>query len=478
MPLKPLTDIPTIRILVYTDDARVQKNDDDFGISFMEKFLLAHQPRFGKPEIELVNRDADSRPTAKNKLMGLLQIGNYDQVWFFGIHLSNLTEPVPSAAKKSKELCGGPESELTDDEVVALRKWMETGGVLVTGDHSEGKSDKAVEPSLSHIVSLGRALGSRVPRAGQLRTWEGGPTTDLKGSFNTQELKSSTKLNDPSLEADENPQKIVLPRYNGSGELDPNGDFHNLFKDKKGLEIDVFPDHMHEGEILIPSQLNGDWPLQEPRPLVIAKGVDKRNANVYNLVIAYAGLNARSGLTTGRIVVDSTWHHYLNKNLKGFEDTGEGSIVDRIGQYYGNLAVWLSPLAKRKEMSEAMFRRVVQRLREVPDLIDDDPGKVARKLLAEETSACEINELLLAFTPASLQPLFEMAHFPENGSTLGPLPSQELILGTVIRESGALTAAGEGVLKSAVIDAGFAKAFSLHAEKLKQAGEALNENSA
>jgi hypothetical protein len=60
---------------------------------------------------------------------------------------------------------------------------------------------------------------------------------------------------------------------------------------------------------------------------------------IYYIVIAYDGSIAG----VGRIVADSTWHHHMNVNLKGFPP-GD-SMIAQFARFYVNLAVWLSPPA-------------------------------------------------------------------------------------------------------------------------------------
>lgn len=469
------TEIQDIRILVYTDDDELVKDDidADFGIGYMKKFLDAHQPSFGKARIELAQRKASTGDSAELKLTKPL-LDMYDQVWFFGIHLSNLPAPKHDGDKESR---GGPESELLQGEIDALSDWMKVGGVLVTGDHSEARFD-------GKLLSLGRALGGKVPRASELRVWEAGPTTVPIASVNTLEPNLGKNLNtDGTLESDPKPQRIILLRYNDTGAHDPEGEFHNLFKDKNGWEIDVFPDHMHEGEIpdpLPPVVWRGR------RPRIIAIGVDKRVKRTYPMVAVYGGYDGDP--PAGRIVVDSTWHHYFNENLRGFDsDTSAGSAAGPIGQYYGNLAIWLSPLAKRQKMAQAMFWWLFNQppVREEPSRVEENIGKVARELLAGVASACEINELLQAYTPEKIRPQLDVLNYPASGSAFSPLPSQELIIGSVIseyRQAGATPFAPAsladrmGAAAPATISAGFAKAFRIHEERLQRAAEAGRKN--
>src|SRR5919112_2328865 len=156
------TYLPVIRVLVYTDDP-TQVTDDvgatGFSIGLMKKFQNANQPAFANVEFILlsrnvlgVNPELTEAGHAKEKLTASL-LAQYHQVWFFGVHLSNLTavEWKPDITRR-----GGPESELTDPEVDNLRAWMGSnasaggmmGGVLVSGDHSEPKNPTAVPADL------------------------------------------------------------------------------------------------------------------------------------------------------------------------------------------------------------------------------------------------------------------------------------------------------------------------------------------
>ncbi|HXT88003.1 MAG TPA: hypothetical protein VN714_01985, partial [Trebonia sp.] len=69
---------------------------------------------------------------------------------------------------------------------------------------------------------------------------------------------------------------------------------------------------MHEGALAFPSSYpTPEWPsgpFGQPTPEVVARGTDKRFAATYDLVSAYDGSMA----SVGRIVADSTWHHYFH----------------------------------------------------------------------------------------------------------------------------------------------------------------------
>src|SRR5579885_1920633 len=380
------TDSQTIHVLIYTDDPITVTETSSFGVALLRKFIDAHQPAFAKIEIELVSRNTnffDENSHAKNQLTDT-RLGGVDQVWFFGIHRANLAQFTPQSVIDSNR--GGPKSELLPEEVASLKAWMKTGGVLVSGDHAENTPPNTSDTNLPSTLVLGRALGSKIPRAHQLHIWEGGPTTDPNNSYDTQEPDGTTDLNNLDLQRDSKPQKLILARFEG-------GRPHPLFIAADGSEIDVFPDHAHEGEAGIPDSFDSDWE-GTPKPVIVAYGTDKRKPAIYTMVIAYDG--DTDGV--GRIVSHSTWHHFLNTNLSGFDSdptsTTKGSVADRIGQYYSNLAVWLAPLSKRQAMSQSMFWWLANH----PLLMEEassDPlriGTVARTLLRKAATPFEIQD--------------------------------------------------------------------------------------
>jgi hypothetical protein len=146
--------------------------------------------------------------------------------------------------------------------------------------------------------------------------------------------------------------------------------------------ITVAPDHMHEGEVITPWDLNAtltfagqnfveypadgqgrQWP-----PQIIAWGQVLAETNVstegahvgdptdiasprsFGVVGAYDG--QRVGI--GRVVVDSTWHHFFDINLigdpiapapktMGFKASASGqAALAQIENYYRNIAFWIA----------------------------------------------------------------------------------------------------------------------------------------
>jgi hypothetical protein len=453
----PDSEKPTIRILLYTDDPQevVQQTGSPFGLGVMISHLQSRPPAFAKLCVKLVSRYPKGSDKASNKINIVLEEAEkaqkpFDQVWFFGLHQIN---------KQRFSLGiggGGPESELDKNEVSALRTRMDAGlGVLVTGDHANERPEGALDNPDSPIpddtrneqfLGLGRALGRSVPRAGMLRDWEGNPTSDPRHSFNTQVITFGTSLTQIGLQKDTVPQQLILKTFNERGKPSFDGHPHPLFFYRDGTAIILYPDHLHEGAVTLPDEFDENlWPRTvdgfQPKPRIVAYGVDKRNARKLKLIAVYDG----DAVNAGRIVADSTWHHYFNVNLREFPPRSEPQTpADQIGQYYANLALWLSPLTKRAEMADAMSRWL-ERQPEIAEVVGPQPssrnsdvlvtGSLAMKYLADVASDCEVHELLQLIVSRSPGKQYESLYFPEESRSLSPLPSKELLLGLLIHKT-------------------------------------------
>jgi hypothetical protein len=434
----------TIRLLLYTDDPRIITTniDDQMGLTTMIKHLKAHEPAFAKIEVELVSRSSNSQIHADNKL-DAERLQKYDEVWFFGVHQvsrDNFTLGV---------LRGGPQSDLQTGEVSELAAWMKVegekgkgGGVLMTGDHANPRPpdahpfDDDEAGKKEDFLGLGRALGRRVPRAGQLRKWEGAPTAYEENSFNTQVEVASININSLQLQLDSTPQQLILQTFDDKGNPATGGQPHPLFFYKEGAFIQIFPDHAHEGAVVLPPNLDDTnmWPVGtaiQPQPRVVAQSIDKRNSRLLNILAAYNGDNAN----VGRVVADSSWHHYLDVNLLNFPpDPQQDSVADQIGQFYGNLAMWLAPISVRRKMADAMFEWLANHPLMIEEVGGDslEIGKKAYAILSLVASPCEIHELLQTAVPDSSRAKFETIYLPERGFALSPFPSKEVFLGSLI----------------------------------------------
>lgn len=395
-----------IRILLYTDYNVIGETPslNSWGITELEKFILYKTEGVADFKLHFLNRH---EPKPKSNPLTRKLLYQYDELWVFGFHR-------PRAVPY----------ELDAQEVDVLKEWMDNGGGLfMAGDHAAGLCATA-DPKTFSV--WGRSLGEPMKRAGQLRVWQGPPTgcphpkLEDRDNFNTCEGSNPQFLDRPELQSDGRPQTLLHLS-------DPP---HRLFwwrKDSSGkmLPITVFPDHHHEGKLIIPDELGGDWPPHSPLPVVAAEGRDKRFPNEdrrYKLVIAYDG----DSVKVGRIVVDSSFHHYLNINLSDLHARDaagypvENSDLDQIAQYYGNLAYWLAPQALRDEIKFNLFFR----LAEHPDVFEvsgsgcQSLGQAAQYVLDLQIGASNLHRIFapseFEMTPRLIDELLALFFLGEN----------------------------------------------------------------
>jgi hypothetical protein len=299
----------------------------------------------------------------------------YDEVWLFGIASTfhgGVASPFPNRAADPARY---PADRLGDAELNALTAHMNRGGgVFATGDHS----------------TLGRALCGSIDRVRNMRHWEdfGAGEVSMTGARRND---SNEIGHDPgsqfSDQSDDIPQRLDLKLYSTPvGVLREARYPHPVMCSRLG-RIDVFPDHPHEGECREPASLSGSCRDGSPEypssatasPEVVATGrVPAGNrASIGNGAFLKSATQAHSfGVVStydghrvdrGRVVCDSTWHHFVNVNLigvvegAGFDDfagtpgthaskhdgflsspSGRAAF-DKIREYYVNVGVWIAP---------------------------------------------------------------------------------------------------------------------------------------
>ncbi|HSJ29766.1 MAG TPA: hypothetical protein VLB67_16295 [Acidimicrobiia bacterium] len=283
-------------------------------------------------------------------------LDDYDEVWFFGYNPGD--EPNTDASIRFAD-----NTPLETAELRRLAEWMDRGGgVLGTGDHG----------------LLGASLCSRVPRVRTMRRWTNAQSVppDEWPDLRRHETLQPPTLDPYEAEGDIYGQPIELV-YRRTGMYPaPTSVPHPLLCAPTGV-IDTFPDHMHEGEVIGDADVDLDRPLNirgyngveypdpkpvfrsaifggelvefgRPLPKVIAYGYtthDPNNRKRFGLVGVYDG----DAAGIGRVVVDSTWHHWLSMNLFGFRN--DNPAVYRLMQaYFRNVALWLGRRRQRVEM--------------------------------------------------------------------------------------------------------------------------------
>lgn len=376
-----------------------------------------------------VDRIARRIPQFKFDDAGHFRPDMYDQVWLFGF------------ATSYARGAGYPADRLSDAELGALTEFMNAGGGLfATGDHG----------------SLGAALSGAVPRARSMRLW--GPPGDPAASevSMTRARRNDTNRQGPSAgsqfddESDDVPQPITPKMYHRRFGPWRFSYPHPLLCSPSGV-IRVMPDHPHEGQCIEPANADQDvtWvapPVKEyppgagggPRPLpevistnsVLAGNVsgfkEPVNAQTFGGISAYDG--HRAGV--GRVVTDSTWHHFLNINLVGTLNVPAGNPkrlgflfsaaglahLEQIKTYFRNIAVWIARptniacMRKRllwgliwnERVMEAVMTSADVPLARIDARLYWDIGRHARDVLANYVGACQARKLVVY----ELEPLF------------------------------------------------------------------------
>jgi hypothetical protein len=199
-------------------------------------------------------------------------------------------------------------------------------------------------------------------RAGKMRVWSGPHGTAYKAdgevvntSGDDEDMEKMPLQEDPipqTIFPVFFPQQFPSPRGTGAGSA---GHYHPLFMGTRGPSkkdgvIRVMADHGHEG-VLVTVQDTDDrteWPETsrgvQPKPVIVANGINKITGKSMPLVSAYDG--APAGV--GHIVAHTTWHHFVNVNLHGFLVPEASDAWAAISEYFVNLAWWLGPQETRR----------------------------------------------------------------------------------------------------------------------------------
>ncbi len=412
-----------VRILLYADGSVRFSGGPFLGLQYVTSLLTSRAYTYVDFDVSSAHRSGSdpsaSIPGAK-QLTDLNIIDDYDEIWFFGIN------SVPS---------------LTPAEIALMDTFMaapKSGGVLVTGDHA----------------NLGRAIAGPLKRAGQMRRY---PAPDAAPpSWNTTLVEgpdpgTTFDFNDQS---DDTPQQIRYRRYSLSGGLTiaRRSRPHPVLCGPDG-PIDVLPDHQHEGEAVapVPSPGDADWPTKaghQERPEVIAWGRIKdpaatKHGQEIGVISAYDGHN----VNVGRIVADSTWHHWFDINLTGiaaapspyagFDDTPAGqAALKQIDAYFLNCGVWLAPPSAQAAMRNAAWWAVLwtDRIVELnPDARLSFLGEQAIDALGRYASRCTVTQWVFEWPIFKEKiPWYEWPQLAGRFELIG-LPMEQFVAGGILR---------------------------------------------
>ena len=369
---------PRLRILFVMDGrVTVTWGDQDFGLGYVLKELRANFAWWVRLEVTTAHRGDVARTELSlgvvtisigPELVGFrftqdgFDINDYDQVWFFadepGLDGNYPNQP-DSLFEKAQY------RPVDDAELRIIAEWMDRGGgVFAVGDHSV----------------LGASMCHRIPRVRSMRRWRFSQQVPPIYGDDRNETLVHLAGGDLDWEGDRWGQRIFPvmqadDRWFGALGTSP----HPVMCGRAGI-IDHFPDHMHEGAVFDDDEVRLDDPLgisgyerpefpaprpvvaegaiagplvgpeefgHRPRPHVIAYGLTSHGDTPrrFPMVGVYDG----DPVGIGRIVVDSTWHHWFSLNLVGLRNEAPAHYVGMV-DYYRNIALWLATPEQRRTM--------------------------------------------------------------------------------------------------------------------------------
>ncbi|MBX3359234.1 MAG: hypothetical protein KF745_12500 [Phycisphaeraceae bacterium] len=433
----------TVRILMVVDGypgstLNVSFNHSYFGLSHVLDALRNDERGWVRFQVTRAHRQTDTaKPNAATEPVAWSRYGphyenfrfsqdgfninDYDQVWLFG------------ARSEEAGL-----QQLSDAELEVLARWMDQGGgVFATGDHAD----------------LGASLCSRIPRVRSMRRWtaaQGVPPPTGSSRHDTL-LKGHDSTYTFDDESDDIPMPLRVRKY-GLRSFVPwqwRAMPHPVLCGRTGV-IDILPDHPHEGDVIDASLINLNAPFDvgtfhapeypgsgpsQIKPQIIAwarvqsdhtnssdtnKGA--ANGKEFGVIGAYDGQAA--GI--GRVVVDSTWHHWFDVNLigrpglpannpksRGFLDTPAGQqSLRRLDDYFVNVALWLAPPQRQKCMLARSMWKWILRYPAVERLSSRMPiwelGQTAKDAIGRNAGQCLISSWIRDFLVPDLHQLFEL----------------------------------------------------------------------
>ena len=359
-----------IKVLIVVD-GRIKFGHSDYGLSLfldaLENFSPTIDFQITKATRNAKDKDADYEEFSFEMFEKKPKLDNFHEVWLFGSE-SNL------------------EKRLTQKELKILAKFMDGGGgVFATGDHE----------------ALGAAMCGEVPRVRFMRKWFFTPPIPAgqpPAIPEKTELRHDTTNRGDDYEfeytdlQDDYPQ-MIFPKLDTTGKTCcakpvPHYVLSNWTDPLRFTEpIRFLPDHSHEGECYVPEKLDhrfkfGDYEGEDFRkgsggerlkPEVIARAlVPHPHTTQWNptrnlpttQVASFGVIGAYDGhqVDRGRVVVDSSFHHFVDFNLNGFANSPDNVSEDKgqrpykqIKTYFGNIGVWLA----RPEVQSAIYLRAL-----------------------------------------------------------------------------------------------------------------------
>lgn len=438
----------TIKVLVVVDTAVQFSETGGFGVGRFVKLLsetvvgctrfqvdIGVRPVISGPADISFEENPSPGPAAPHRYLdfqfdaqisGQLVLNRYHEVFLFGFAPDN-------NAATDANITAHP-WYATDSELTVLHNWMNSGGgIFATGDHDY----------------LGASLCTRIPRVGTMRRWtnaDGVPPINGITRLDTNRpatvaQQNGTDIIPNGVESDALPQEIEwIPQQVIHNGLIVSRRPHPILCHPTHGPINVMPDHPHEGCCVLPSDIDYTAPVKfgtapeypvhgavQPQPRIIAYGnvlglqnhaKGPVNPVRFPMISVYDGRENNSS-TVGRVVVDSTWHHWFNMNLTGLESAVDKTNWEKISRYFINVAWWIAP---RNVYHHYCWWEVLVLHFEYPGIREINPktplyevGIVARNFLYKKYGACWVYQLVvhnLCRVHPKLCLLYERLHNP------------------------------------------------------------------
>ncbi|MEN2413609.1 hypothetical protein [Flavobacterium mesophilum] len=391
-----------LKVLVVTDGG-LDFGTGAFGLSeFLTTFNELQRSTWYNYQITLGHRNptpfSNPNPLVVNTIpsfnfVSSVTLANFDQVWLFGINSG---------------------SGLPSNELVAVETYMNNGGGLfATGDHG----------------TLGSALCSNIPRVKDMRHWadfganEVGMTQARRNDTNRPKAGDATSLYFDN-QSDNIPQNISVKIF-GTGLP------HPLLSIKKSIRpsglIDIMPDHPHEGECKPETSFTVNGVTVATQNIatshVLGGSTTGGGGKALTIPHSFSSIAVWDGrlAKVGRIVVDSTWHHFVNVNLNGSESYFNGDDIPGlqsglttadfkvIRQYYMNIALWITRnkaflclrryvwyyLLKDSQLIEASLNYPIEKRENISIADLNSIGALAEEILSEKYSPAFARDFLI-----------------------------------------------------------------------------------
>ena len=292
-----------IRILLQTT---IPSTKDDWSIerfSLLQNYLASLNDEVGNPLCEVTARNRESDADGNDRVLSQLDDSDFDELWLFAVDVGD---------------------GLTEKDCAGISAFHQRGGgILVTRDHQD--------------------LGCSVCQLDNLGAYH------FFQTHNPDPDESRRCLDDIYTKT------ISWPNYH-SGR---NGDYqtitpvepiHELLKNPASPSghIEFFPAHPHEGAVGVAAQ--------DGNARVIAMGKSLVSGRPFNLAVAVESLKDAQGNTLGRIVAESTFHHFCDYNwdatmgCPSFVEESPGDTMqtepralEDLKTYIRNIALWLAP---------------------------------------------------------------------------------------------------------------------------------------